>query len=113
MSKFRQIYTSFWKNPYIQEEMTAEDKYFYLYLLTNDQTKQIGVYQITKKQMSFDLGHSMESVNALVKRFEEQHKLIKYDTNTKEMVILKSSYLLFYSKNKLYFQLKTPLSRGF
>ena len=39
--------------------------------------------------MSFDLGHSIESVNALVKRFEEQHKLIKYDTKTKEIVIIK------------------------
>ena len=89
MAKFRQIYTSFWSHPYIQEEMTAEDKYFYLYLLTNEQTKQIGVYQITKKQMVFDTGYSPESINSLVKRFEEYHKLIKYDPETREIVILK------------------------
>jgi len=77
MAKFRQIRTSFWKDAYIQDEMTAEDKFFYLYLMTNDQTSQIGIYEITKKKMSFDLGYSMESINALVTRFETYHKLIK------------------------------------
>lgn len=89
MAKFRQIQTNFWSNTYIQEEMTAEDKYFYLYLMTNEFTTQIGIYPITKKQMAFDLGYSMESVQALLQRFEIFHKLIKYDTETREIILLK------------------------
>lgn len=89
MAKFRQIQTNFWSNPYIQEEMTAEDKYFYLYLMTNEFTTQIGIYPITKKQIAFDLGYSMESVEALLQRFETYHKLIKYDTETREIILLK------------------------
>lgn len=89
MSKFRQIQTSFWSNTYIQEEMTAEDKYFYLYLMTNEFTTQIGIYPITKKQMSFDLGYSLESVQALLQRFETYHKLIKYNSETREIILLK------------------------
>ena len=89
MAKFRQIQTSFWSNTYIQEEMTAEDKYFYLYLMTNEFTTQIGIYSITKKQMAFDLGYSMESVKALLQRFETYHKLIKYDFETRELILLK------------------------
>ena len=89
MAKFRQIQTSFWSNTYIQEEMTAEDKYFYLYLMTNECTTQIGIYSITKKQMAFDLGYSMESVKALLQRFETYHKLIKYDSETRELILLK------------------------
>ena len=89
MSKFRQIQTSFWSDTYIQEEMTAEDKYFYLYLMTNEFTTQIGIYPITKKQMAFDLGYSLESVQALLQRFETFHKLIKYDTETREIILLK------------------------
>lgn len=89
MSKFRQIQTSFWSDTYIQEEMTVEDKYFYLYLMTNELTTQIGIYPITKKQMSFDLGYSIESVQALLQRFETYHKLIKYDTETREIILLK------------------------
>ena len=89
MAKFRQIQTSFWSNTYIQEEMTSEDKYFYLYLMTNECTTQIGIYPITKKQMAFDLGYSMESVKALLQRFETYHKLIKYDSETRELILLK------------------------
>ena len=89
MAKFRQIQTSFWSNTYIQEEMTAEDKYFYLYLMTNEFTTQIGIYSITKKQMAFDLGYSMESVTALLQRFETYHKLIKYDVESREIILLK------------------------
>lgn len=89
MAKFRQIQTNFWSNTYIQEEMTAEDKYFYLYLMTNEFTTQIGIYSITKKQMAFDLGYSLESVQALLQRFETYHKLIKYDTETREIILLK------------------------
>lgn len=89
MAKFRQIQTNFWSNTYIQEEMTAEDKYFYLYLMTNEFTTQIGIYSITKKQMAFDLGYSLESVQALLQRFETYHKLIKYDIETREIILLK------------------------
>lgn len=89
MAKFRQIQTSFWSNTYIQEEMTAEDKYFHLYLMTNEFTTQIGIYSITKKQMAFDLGYSIESVSALLQRFETYHKLIKYDVDSRELILLK------------------------
>ncbi|MED2749524.1 conserved phage C-terminal domain-containing protein [Bacillus thuringiensis] len=87
MAIFRQIHTSFWNDVKVQEEFTPEDKYFFLYLLTNPQTKQIGVYQITKKQMAFETGYSHETIKALIQRFEDYHKLIKYDTETRELVI--------------------------
>ncbi|MFJ6268180.1 hypothetical protein ACIQGW_24845 [Lysinibacillus xylanilyticus] len=67
--------------------MTAEDKYFYLYLLTNEGTTQIGIYQITKKQIAFDMGYSMESVGALLQRFIDHHRLIKYNEETREIAI--------------------------
>jgi DnaD/phage-associated family protein len=88
LAKFRQVHTSFWQDPRVLEEMTPEDKYFYLYLLTNPNTTQIGVYQITKKQMAFDLGYSVESVNSLLERFENVHKVVKYNPQTREIAIL-------------------------
>ena len=30
MAKYRMVRTEFWKNPIVLEEMTPEDKYFYL-----------------------------------------------------------------------------------
>ncbi|PEB41589.1 DnaD domain-containing protein [Bacillus pseudomycoides] len=88
MAVFRPVQVSFWQDAKVIEEMTPEDKLFNLYLLTNPCTTQIGVYQITKKQMDFDLGYSMESVNSLLDRFENHHKLVKYNPETRELAII-------------------------
>lgn len=87
MSTFRKIYTKFWKDGKVIEELTPEDKFFFVYLLTNPSTTQIGIYQITKKQMSFELGYSIETINSLMERFENHHKLIKYNLSTREIAI--------------------------
>ncbi|MDN3017180.1 DnaD domain protein [Paenibacillus sp. BSR1-1] len=87
MAKFRMVRTDFWKNPIVLEEMTPEDKFFYLYLLTNPLTTQTGIYKITKKQMAFDLGYSIESVHSLMERFIEHHKLIRYNPDTRELAM--------------------------
>lgn len=87
MSTFRMVHTEFWEDPVVIEEMTPEDKYFFLYLLTNPSTTQVGIYQITKKQMAFDMGYSMETINALLDRFTEHHGVVKYNQKTRELAI--------------------------
>lgn len=87
MAKFRMVRTDFWNNPVVSEEMSPEDKYFCLYLLTNPQTTQIGIYKITKKQMAFDTGYSIETVQALMERFIQHHKLIRYNPETREIAL--------------------------
>ncbi|MDY7215137.1 conserved phage C-terminal domain-containing protein [Bacillus subtilis] len=89
MAKFRQVHVQFWQDPKVLEELTPEDKYFYLYLLTNPSTTQIGIYSITKKQMAFDIGYSIESINSLMERFQNQHRLIVYNSETREIAIIK------------------------
>jgi DnaD/phage-associated family protein len=87
MAKFRVIHIDFWKNPIVLEEMSPEDKLFYLYLLTNANTTQIGIYKITRKQMAFDLGFSIESVHTVMDRFIHHHKVIRYNPETRELAI--------------------------
>lgn len=87
MAKYRIVRTNFWNNPIVLEEMTREDKYFYLYLLTNPHTTQIGIYRITKKQMAFDLGYSLESIQALMDRFIRNYQLIRYNPETRELAL--------------------------
>ncbi|MCI3197663.1 hypothetical protein GXP75_18705 [Bacillus sp. HU-1818] len=89
MAKYRHVRTEFWQDPKVLEEMTPEDRYFYLYLLTNPFTSQIGIYSITKKQMAFDIGHSIESINSLMERFQGHHHLVEYNPATREIAILK------------------------
>ncbi|WP_174881895.1 DNA replication protein DnaD, partial [Metabacillus niabensis] len=87
MGKYRMIHTDFWDDPVVIEEMTPEERYFYLYLLTNTKTTQIGIYRITKKQIAFDLGYSIDTVQMLMERFIHQHKLIRYNLETRELAI--------------------------
>lgn len=88
MAKYRHVQTSFWSDAKVSEEMTPEDKYFYLYLMTNEHTKQIGVYQITRKQIAFELGYSIETVKALLERFVSYHKLVMYNEETREICLV-------------------------
>ncbi|MGL5752706.1 MAG: hypothetical protein ACRCXT_19365 [Paraclostridium sp.] len=88
MAIFRHIQTAFWKDPKIIEDMTPEDRLFFLYILTNPSTTQIGIYNITKKQIAFELGYSTEVINSLIHRFENQHKVIRYNEETREICIV-------------------------
>jgi DnaD/phage-associated family protein len=87
MAKYRMVRTEFWNNPVYMEEMSPEEKYFYLYLLTNPETTQIGIYKITKIQMSCTLGYPLDMVQSLMERFEQHHKLIRYNLETRELAI--------------------------
>lgn len=87
VAKYRTVRVDIWNHPLVLEKMTPEDKYFYLYLLTNQHITQIGIYKITKKQMAFDLGYSIESVDSLMDRFTDHHKLVRYNPETRELAI--------------------------
>lgn len=77
MAKFRKVHHDFRMDPIVSEEMTPEDRYFYLYLLTNQRTTQIGIYKITKKQIAFDMGYSIECVHSLMERFIMHYQMIR------------------------------------
>jgi hypothetical protein len=87
MAKYRMVTTDFWKSPIVLEEMTPEDKIFYLFLLTNPETTQTGIYKITKLELAFYLGYSIETIHMLMERFTKQHKLILYNSETREIAI--------------------------
>ena len=76
----RLVDTDLWTDEKV-EEFTPEEKYFWVYLLTNPYTKQLGIYHITKKQMAFQLGYDVDTVSKLLDRFENKHQLIKYIDN--------------------------------
>jgi hypothetical protein len=63
------IQTGFWNDPKVMEEMTPEDTFFFMYLLTNPQVAQFGIYRIPKKQVAFETGFSVETVQLLFERF--------------------------------------------
>lgn len=84
---FRVVTNSFWTDTKVGE-FTPEEKYFFLYLLTNIHTTQLGIYEISIKQMSCELGYANEKVKELLERFETVYKMVIYSNDTKEIAIL-------------------------
>lgn len=88
MAIYRKVSISFWTDPKVDERFSPEDKYFFLYLLTNPHTNLCGCYEISYKQLKDETGYSRESISVLINRFEKTYNIIRYDTETYEMLIL-------------------------
>jgi len=88
MAIYRNIQMSFWTDSKVVDNFTPEDKYFYLYLLTNPHTNLAGCYEISLKQISDEIGYTKETVEKLIKRMSEVHNVIRYSKETKEVLIL-------------------------
>ena len=84
----RLIDTELWNNEDIIEYFTAEDKYFWLYLLTNPHNNICGVMKASPVLIARDMGYSKESIQNLLYRFENVHKSICVDKETHELLIL-------------------------
>ena len=67
-------------------QLTPEQKYFFLYLLTNEKTSQCGIYEITKRHICYDTWYNIDTVSKLLNFFIEAGK-IKYNYDTSEVAI--------------------------
>lgn len=88
MAIYRTIQMSFWTDTKVVDSFTPEDKYFYLYLMTNPHTNLCGCYEVSMKQISDETGYTKETVEKLIERMEETHKVIRYSKQSKEILIL-------------------------
>ena len=88
MAIYRNVQLSFWTDNKVEDDFTPEDKYFYLYLLTNPQTNICGCYEVSYSQMTNQTGYNKDTINRLLDRFEKVHNIIRYCKGTKEILIL-------------------------
>lgn len=88
MAIYRNVQLSFWTDNKVEDDFTPEDKYFYIYLLTNPQTNICGCYEVSYSQMTRQTGYNKDTIIRLLERFDKVHKVIKFDSNTKEVLIL-------------------------
>jgi hypothetical protein len=88
----RVVDTGIWNDEKVME-FSPEDKYFWLFLLTNEYTTQLGIYYLPIKKAAFDLGYSEDSVKVLIERFANKYGMIEYSKTTSEVLI--KNYLIY------------------
>lgn len=86
MATFRKLHTTFWTDPFV-ENLTQNQKLFYLYLISNTKTKQSGIYEISKKYIAYETGFPITEVNELITFFVNENKIF-YSEATNEIAIM-------------------------
>lgn len=84
----RMVDTNLWYDEDIVENFTAEDKYFWLYLLTNPHNDICGVLKYAPMVIARDMGYHKDCIVNLIYRFETIHNLVYVDKEAKEIFIL-------------------------
>lgn len=85
MAVYRHIHIDYWQDGFVLD-LTPEEKYFYIYLMTNSKTSQCGIYELPKRIIETETGYNRETVEKLLKRFEDYGKII-YSEESKEIFI--------------------------
>jgi len=68
-------------------ELSPEEKFFYIYLLTNSKTTQCGIYELPKKIMEIETGYNRDTVTKLLRKFVDYGK-IEYNEKTNEIYLI-------------------------
>lgn len=78
MGKLRSVNTHFWSDNYIID-LDPIEKLLFLYLLTNENTNMIGVYEIHVRKIVFDTGIDRDMVLNIFERFNDDNKVSYMD----------------------------------
>lgn len=90
MAIYRNVHMSFWTDPKVEDDFTADDRYFFLYLMTNTHTNLCGCYELSISQIDREMGlKNKKKVEKLIDRMQRVHKNIIYSHETKEVLIIR------------------------
>ncbi|HEK9100063.1 TPA: DnaD domain protein [Bacillus pseudomycoides] len=86
MGVYRSVQINFWQDEFVLD-LTPEERYFYIYLLTCSKTRQCGIYPLPLRLVEMETGYNRETVEKLLQRFVTYGKIL-YDAKTKELYVL-------------------------
>ncbi|MDT3496009.1 DnaD domain protein [Bacillus toyonensis] len=86
MAVYRNVQVNFWQDDFVLD-LTPEERYFYIYLLTCSKTTQCGIFPFPKRLAEMETGYNRETVDKLLQRFIDYGKIL-YDAETRELFIL-------------------------
>lgn len=87
MAIYRNIQMSFWTDAKIADTFTPDEKLMYLYFLTNPHTNLCGCYEISSRQIAFEIGYKRDQVEKLIQSLQEK-RVIVYSTDSRELLLV-------------------------
>lgn len=73
MSKLRSVNTHFWSDNYIID-LDPTEKLLFLYLITNENTNMLGIYELHLRKMAFETGIDKGMIEKIFDRFDSDGK---------------------------------------
>lgn len=86
MEVFTKVERGYWQDEFILE-LTPEQKFFYLYLMSNSKVNTLGAYVFPMTMSTLELGYNRDTVKKLLDHFVEAGKIM-YDETTNEVFLL-------------------------
>lgn len=86
----RCVCTNFWEDTKVMDQMSPDERLIMLWLLTNPATTMLGIYEFSLSIMSAQTGYSKDMLKTILKRFDEDYRIIKWSPETSEVAILNS-----------------------
>lgn len=86
MEVFTRVERGYWQDEFILQ-LTPEQRYFYLYLISNNKVNTLGAYVFPMTMSTLELGYNRETVKKLLDHFVEAGKIM-YDETTNEVFLL-------------------------
>lgn len=86
MEVFTKVERGYWQDEFILE-LTPEQKFFYLYLMSNSKVNTLGAYVFPMTMSTLELGYNRETVKKLLDHFVDAGKIM-YDETTNEVFLL-------------------------
>ena len=78
MAVQRYISSSFWSDDWV-DNLTAEEKLVYLYLLTNTAFKDSGIYKISLDDIAKEIKMNKKEIIDILLLFEREKKVFTYE----------------------------------
>ena len=88
MAIYRNIQMSFWTDTKIVDDFTPAQKLLYLYFMTNPHTNLCGCYEISLRQVVYETGLTYKQINEALKALQDDHKVVIYSEETKEVLLI-------------------------
>lgn len=88
MANYRNVYMQFWTDRKVIDNFTANDRYLYLYFLTNPHTSLCGCYEVSMNMAIVETGLTIVEIEESLERLENNLNVIRYSHETGEVLIL-------------------------